>query len=66
MFEAERERGRQLVGLSETNRNERIAKMMFGEDWFKGHKALKMLMASWGVASSVDVPPDGGDDDDQS
>jgi hypothetical protein len=50
MLEKEKERGRKLAHLSDQEKGELIAKLMFGEDWKKARQAMFLLMETWGIA----------------
>lgn len=50
MLENEKERGRNLAHLSTEEKDEFIAKLMFGEDWKKARQAMLLLMETWGIA----------------
>lgn len=50
MLENEKERGRSLAHLSTEEKDELIAKLMFGEDWKKARQAMLLLMETWGIA----------------
>ncbi len=50
MLEDEKVRGRKLAHLSTEEKDELIAKLMFGEDWKKAREAMQLLMETWGIA----------------
>jgi hypothetical protein len=50
VLENEKERGRSLAHLSTEEKDELIAKLMFGEDWKKARQAMLLLMETWGIA----------------
>lgn len=50
MLEMEKERGKKLAHLSTKEKDELIAKLMFGEDWKKARQAMLLLMETWGIA----------------
>ena len=52
MLEEEKERGRKLARLSNEEKDELIAKLMFGEDWKKAREAVLLLMETWGIAEA--------------
>ncbi|MGD8794668.1 MAG: hypothetical protein PVF47_19115 [Anaerolineae bacterium] len=56
MIEKEKERGRAIAHMPPPERNELLARMMFGEDWPQAQMAIFMLMGAWGIAPG---PPPG-------
>jgi hypothetical protein len=52
MFEQERERGVRLARLSRMERDELVAKLMFGRHWDKAKDAMVMLMHAWGISET--------------
>jgi len=50
VLENEKDRGRSLAHLSTEEKDELIAKLMFGEDWKKARQAMLLLMETWGIA----------------
>jgi hypothetical protein len=59
MLEQEKERGRAIGRMSPPERNELVARTMFGEGWQQAQMAMFMLMGAWGVAPPG-PPPDHG------
>lgn len=53
MLEKEKERGQKLAHLSDQERDELIARLIFGEDWKKAHEAMLLLMETWGIAEAA-------------
>ena len=49
MFEEEKERGKALAKLPQSEKNDIIARLMFGEHWQRAVEALLMLMETWGI-----------------
>ena len=60
MLEHEKERGRTIGRLSPPERNELVARMMFGQGWQQAQMAMFMLMGAWGVAPAGPPPGSGG------
>lgn len=52
MFEQERERGVRLARLSRKEKDELVAKLMFGRHWDKAKDAMVMLMHTWGIGKA--------------
>lgn len=52
MFEQEKERGVRLARLSRVEKDELVAKLMFGRHWAKAKDAMLMLMHAWGIAQA--------------
>jgi hypothetical protein len=60
MLEEQKERGRKIAQMPPPERNQFIARMMFGDDAEKAQMALFMLMGSWGIAPPGPPPGAGG------
>jgi hypothetical protein len=52
MFEQERERGIGLARLPRGQRDEMVARLMFGRHWKEARTALLMLMGAWGLGAA--------------
>jgi hypothetical protein len=50
VLDEEKERGRKLAHLSDGEKDELIAKLMFGDGWEKARDAVLLLMETWGLA----------------
>jgi hypothetical protein len=56
MLEQEKEKGRAIARMPPPERNNLVARMMFGESWEQAQMAMFALMGAWGVAPG---PPPG-------
>lgn len=52
MFEQEKERGVRLARMSRVEKDELVAKLMFGRHWAKAIDAMVMLMHAWGIGKA--------------
>lgn len=61
MLENEKERGKEIANLPPLEKNNLVARLMFGQHWQKAREALIMLMEAWGIAASSIPDTQGGD-----
>ena len=66
MFEQEKERGRKRANLSPAEKNDLVARLMFGEHWQKAAEVLLMLMEIWGIDPARIAHAQGGEGHEQS
>jgi hypothetical protein len=60
MLDQEKERGRAIGRMPPQERNNLVARMMFGQAWEHAQMAIFMLMGAWGVAPQGPPPGHGG------